>query len=168
MRSHKNNPKSFSHTKIRAMRLNSPKPRAVISRKIKLEKDILSWCKYCQERTTHSSFTCFNRPRPMMKQESDKSRQKRLETSDKWFELNPPDEYGYWHCYLEISPNCPHRLTKATLELEHVKPKSKHAELKYDVNNLRPACGPCNYMKLSTSLEKLAETYPHLKKYLDE
>lgn len=79
--------------------------------------------------------------------------EKRLKLRDEWFELNPPDKEGYWYCYLRISPNCPYRLDKKTVQQEHVLSKTRRPDLKYDVTNLRPACDPCNKLKGSLNYD---------------
>ena len=112
-------------------------------------------CKYCGG-TSHSTLMCQNKPRRPIKQESDKARSKRTKVSREWFKLNPPDEKGVWICYLQISPNCPVKLTRSTITLEHVKSKVRYPELKYEVSNLKPACGECNKLKGSLDLEELS------------
>lgn len=83
-----------------------------------------------------------------------------------WYVKNPPDQHGYWDCYLRISPYCFIRMTYWTVIQEHVKPKKKYPELKYDLDNIRPACEPCNSLKSGSTLEELVETYPHLSIYI--
>ena len=122
-------------------------------------------CKYCG-RTDHYSIACFNKPRGRIKPKSDKYYQQEMDTKWQWFKLNPPDENGYWNCYLSISPMCPIRLNRDTLRLEHVKPRARYPELKFDVTNLKPACSWCNMIKGSSELEELVEDYPHLKVYI--
>lgn len=111
-------------------------------------------CKYCGS-STHTTLMCLNKPRVPIRQESEKARSKRTATSREWYRLNPPDENGTWICYLQISPRCPRILTRSTITLEHVKSKVRHPELKYDVNNLKPACEFCNKLKGSLDLEDL-------------
>lgn len=74
-----------------------------------------------------------------------------------FFLLNPVDENGYWYCYLRISPECPYKLTKQTLQIEHVKSKVRYPHLRYEPTNLRPACGFCNALKDSLDLEELSQ-----------
>lgn len=122
-------------------------------------------CSYCGK-TDHDSLACFDKPRVPMGFESSKTHKQRLATKKEWRELNPPDEYGNWYCYLQISPNCPKILTAETLTQEHVMPKVKAPERRFDVTNIAPACNFCNTLKGSRTLEKLALTYPQLQKYL--
>lgn len=103
-----------------------------------------------------------------LRNESKKSHSKRMSTRRVWFENNPPDENGNYICYLQISSMCPKTLSKQLLTLEHVQPKTKAPELKYDTSNIRPACTWCNRSKASRSLEQLAKIWPHLQVYLDK
>lgn len=86
--------------------------------------------------------------------ESEKTRTSRVQTRDEWFELNPPDEYGFWYCYISKHPNCPQSLTRETLTLEHNLAKVRRPDLKFDVTNLYPACTWDNGAKGSLSAEE--------------
>lgn len=105
----------------------------------------------------HSSLMCPNKARRPLKKESDKTKSRRTAVSRLWFELNPPDARGLWYCYLRISPDCPHKLTRSTITLEHVKSKVRYPELKFEVTNLKPACSPCNKLKGSLDVEELSQ-----------
>lgn len=94
-----------------------------------------------------------------MRKEAVKTRAKRQATSTAWFKLNPPDEFGRWECYLQISDRCPRWVTIETLNIEHVLSKARRPDLKHDLNNLRPACGYCNELKQSLSAEEAKEKY---------
>lgn len=83
-----------------------------------------------------------------------------------WIKNNPPNLNGNWICYLQISTLCLQRLDKQTLTLEHIVPKGRGEEYRYNENNIKPACAPCNGLKGSQTLESLAKTYPHLRKYI--
>jgi hypothetical protein len=48
-------------------------------------------------------------------------------------------------------------MTRETLQLDHVLPRSEYPEFKYDVFNLAEACDKCNHMKGSRTLEKIPE-----------
>jgi hypothetical protein len=102
---------------------------------------------------------CLNKPRKALKQESEKTHDLRTLTNREWFKVNPPDEKGVWICYLQISPNCPVKLTRSTIQLEHVKSKARHPELKYEISNLKPACNNCNQLKRSLDVEDLEKIY---------
>lgn len=90
-----------------------------------------------------------------LRYEALKTKAKRLKTADEWDKLNPPDHNGQWICYLQISPYCPVTLSRETMVREHVEPKNKRPDLKYDVNNLKPSCSPCNKLKAGRSLHKI-------------
>ena len=120
-------------------------------------------CKNCGGK--HYKTFCYQNRKPI-KQESFKSRDKRQVTKSLWFIKNRPDENGYYYCYLRIHSQCPNRLLESEVTLEHVKPKQRYPELKHDLNNLKASCSKCNELKSGISLEKLAESFPHLKKYL--
>lgn len=111
-------------------------------------------CTYCQG-VDHRSMNCSKKPQKKMLKESGKSREKRLNTRKEWFKLNPPSEKGEWICYLNFSPECPLWLTRSTIQLEHVKSKARHPELRYDVANIRPACAACNKLKGSLDVEEI-------------
>lgn len=86
-----------------------------------------------------------------MRQESLKTRQKRLETTATWDAANPPDAHGYWYCYISKHPLCPKKLTKETLVREHDKSKTRSPKDKYDIKNIYPACTWDNEAKGSLS-----------------
>lgn len=119
-------------------------------------------CKYCGSHD-HYSIMCFSRPRRPLKKESDKTHDERTKVNRLWFELNPPNSKGVWFCYLQISPECPKKVTRSTIRLEHVKPKVRYPELKFEVTNLRPSCDACNKVKGSLEIHELAKIWPHLK-----
>lgn len=126
----------------------------------------LPTCNHCGAVGKHYAWQCPSRSKQPLRKESIKSRSKRLEVRELWFELNPPDKHGMWTCYLQISPDCPKRLSEGMVNLEHVKPRSKNPELKYDVSNIKAACLRCNGAKGSRSIAGLARQFPHLEKYL--
>lgn len=43
------------------------------------------------------------------------------------------------------------------MELDHVLSRSRHPELTFDEQNLKPSCHDCNYAKGSLSLEEYLE-----------
>lgn len=46
-------------------------------------------------------------------------------------------------------------LDRGTIRLEHKQSKNHHPELKYDVNNLAPACDACNKLKGSRDASEM-------------
>jgi 5-methylcytosine-specific restriction endonuclease McrA len=125
-------------------------------------------CSHCGSFGKHYSWQCPQKPQAVLRTESPKAKAKRVETSNLWYELNPPDNRGNWRCYLRISPDCPKYVNRATINLEHVLPRVKYRELKYDVANIRPACRSCNKLKGPWTLEQLAETYPRAEQVIKE
>lgn len=111
-------------------------------------------CKYCKKRS-YNEYCFRHKPRKPINKESTKTKQKRIDVSKEWYDQNPPDEFGYWDCYLKISPSCYLRVNQKTINLEHVKSKVRRPDLKYDVKNLKAACSPCNKMKSSKNLEDI-------------
>lgn len=97
-----------------------------------------------------------------LKLESDKTRAKRRGMAAKWFRKNPPGMDGYWYCYLQISSLCPYRLNRSIVTLEHVYPKVKRPDLKFEIKNIKPGCSFCNKLKGSNTPEQLAKSFPHI------
>lgn len=77
--------------------------------------------------------------------------QKWIETRQEWIRLNPPVD-GMYECYLRITPECPRFMVTQHMTLDHVKSRSRYPELRFDLNNLRPACWSCNREKGSRDL----------------
>lgn len=65
-----------------------------------------------------------------------------IEVRKEWFKENPPDENGYYFCYL-----CNKRMTRAETTLDHKKSRSRHPELRFVKSNLAPCCWDCNSEK---------------------
>ena len=129
-------------------------------------------CKTCQS-TWHTKAFCPQNRTPLkqstkrIKPMSDKTRAKSQVRDQAWFEQNPPNERGIWFCYLNISKRCEFKLTRSTIQLEHVSAKVRAPELKYDITNLMPSCAPCNSLKQSLSIKELVSFgHSHLQKYL--
>ena len=130
----------------------------------------MSKCTYC-ESESHTSIMCFNKPRKPLKAKKvinrfGKAAAKWIETKNEWIQRHPPDEFGVWVCYLQISPLCPKYVNIDNMTLDHVKGRGSHPELKYELSNLKPCCFFCNGLKGSRSIEVLARDYPQLEKYL--
>lgn len=123
-------------------------------------------CRHCASHT-HSSIMCYKKLRKPIKQMSQKHYKENIETKTAWFKANPPDENGEWECYLKISKDCLGKLNYRTLNREHVVSKVRAPELRFDINNIKPACQPCNKLKGSLSIKDLAKIFPHLRPLLD-
>jgi 5-methylcytosine-specific restriction endonuclease McrA len=106
--------------------------------------------------------TCFQNPRTKISAESSQHRKKRVYTAAIWFENNPPDEDGYWDCYLQISVNCMQRVNRGTIQLEHIFPKKNYPELAFVVENIKPACLFCNKLKGSKTIYQIAKLFPQV------
>jgi len=85
---------------------------------------------------------------------SKKYAEREAETREAWFVANPPDEHGYWYCYIPKHPNCPHKLTAQTIRLEHDLSKVRRPDLRWDITNIYPACDYDNKAKGSLSAEE--------------
>lgn len=118
-------------------------------------------CKYCGG-SNHTSLMCQQKPRKALNNERASTKSRRTATSRLWFKGNPPDHDGTWGCYLHISPHCPIRVTRSTLQQEHIKPKNRYKELRYMTLNIKASCEFCNKLKGPWTLEELAETYPQV------
>ena len=94
------------------------------------------------------------RPTKRIRPEAIKTRNKRLATTAEWYEANPPDKDGFWYCYISKHPNCPVRLTRETIVLEHNLSKVRRKDLRYDITNIFPACEHDNKAKASLSAKE--------------
>ena len=154
------------------------KDNSDLSKPIKQKKP----CKHCREcPPTHTQYDCFSNPRhitrifgPLPKKRSSirkvsfKSQGKEEAAKRLWFSLNPPDEYGQWDCYLGIHPGCLIKVDEYTITQEHVMPKGRYPELKYNPKNRKAACDPCNQLKSGIHIEKIIQLYPHSKVAIDK
>lgn len=73
-----------------------------------------------------------------------------------WIKDNPPDEYGFWYCYLRTTKLCPIGLNIDQLTIDHENNRNHEG-------GLFPACVYCNGDKGSIALEVYLETHPRLK-----
>lgn len=109
---------------------------------------------YHKPRKPLATRTALKPPTKPMRHEAAKTRQKRVETTAAWFEANPPDANGNWHCYISKHPQCPKLLTRETINLEHDISKARDPKRKYDITNLYPACSFDNKAKGSMSAKE--------------
>lgn len=128
-------------------------------------------CKHCGL-MGHFPYACFHNPKRALKQLKRSPLNKIGKTTKQWFitratwiRKNPPPIEGrYWECYLRIHPWCPGRLTTdkdlvardvGLLTLDHVVARTRDHSKKFALDNLKPACGYCNDMKGSKSLDQV-------------
>lgn len=71
----------------------------------------------------------------------------------KWLRHHLPNHQGYYECYI-----CLKWVLENAVELDHVKSRSRHPELVFDENNIKPICHGCNQRKGSRDL---GETYDY-------
>lgn len=119
-------------------------------------------CKFCL-RTGHFPYACHLNPKVALKRKVGLKRTpiKKIGKQTKqwfitratWIRKHPPDKDGYWYCYLQIHPWCPKKLTVETITLDHVVSRSRDPKLRFNQDNLKPACIHCNEMKGSRSLD---------------
>lgn len=131
-------------------------------------------CDYCKKEGHYQTF-CRQKPKQPIHRNKigrirprSKTVQREREFKNQWLQSNPPDKWGYYTCYLQITPLCPKRISLEQTTLEHIVPAGRGEKYKYDLNNVKPACLPCNSLKGSRTLEALIPEYPHLKKYINK
>ena len=116
-------------------------------------------CKHCKQ-MGHFPYQCFTNPKKALKRtpinKIGKQTKQWFITRATWIRKNPPPIDGqYWTCYLQIHEWCPVRLDIKTLTLDHVISRSHAPGLRFNADNLRPACRYCNSEKGSRSLDKV-------------
>ena len=126
-------------------------------------------CKHCGL-MGHFPYACYQNPKRAIKQikrtalkRSTKPINKIGKTTKQWMvnrvtwiKKNPPPVEGkYWICYLQIHPWCPRRIDVAHLTIDHVVSRSRNAKLRFNLDNLKPACIYCNGEKGSKSLDQV-------------
>lgn len=127
-------------------------------------------CKWCgQVNPKHWPFQCRKNPRITTNRNAKKPISKKAAADKRtrvaWYGANPPDENGYYWCYLNISSQCPRYMTPMETTLDHIAPKGTNFKLRHDLLNLMPSCYWCNSLKGSRSLKeafKLDQNKPPL------
>lgn len=122
-------------------------------------------CKHCG-RMGHYSYACYQNPKRALKalkrspiNKIGKNTKQWFITRATWIKKNaPPIEGKYWICYLQIHPWCPVRISVENLTLDHVVSRSSDPSLRFNQDNLKPACKYCNEMKGSQKLERVKPT----------
>ena len=122
-------------------------------------------CKFCGDPTPkHFPYACPVNPKVDLKRKVGLKRtpiKKIGKTTKQWFMTRatwirknpPPIEGKYWECYLRIHPYCPGRVDLEHLTLDHVVSRSRDPSLRFNLDNLRPACKWCNTEKGSKALD---------------
>lgn len=113
-------------------------------------------CSSCQG-INHTAFNCPSKPRKPLHTKkrlnpigkigralAKQSRQFKRET--------PTNHEGYYECYL-----CGRWITPEETRPEHVKSRSHHPEHRFNKENLKPACDPCNEAKGSMDVDNYLE-----------
>lgn len=128
-------------------------------------------CKHCGL-MGHFSYQCYTNPKKALKRteikrtplkRSTKPISRVGKTTKQWFitratwiRKNPPPIDGeFWECYLQIHEWCPVRIDLKRLTLDHVVSRSRDPSLRFNLDNLKPACSYCNTEKGSRSYEKV-------------
>lgn len=123
-------------------------------------------CKFCRDpNPNHFPYTCPVNPKVALKRKVGlkrtplkkvgKQTKQWFVTRATWIRKHPPDEQGFWYCYLQIHPWCPKKLTLETLTLDHVVARTKDPSKRFAQDNLQPACIYCNNEKGSKSLDQV-------------
>jgi 5-methylcytosine-specific restriction endonuclease McrA len=86
-----------------------------------------------------------------------KIQQKWLKFRIAWFDTNPPDEYGFYHCYYCTYFNLGSSLTRKETTLDHYRSRSAHPELRFNEDNIVPCCWWHNSDKGSIDGDKYIE-----------
>lgn len=68
----------------------------------------------------------------------------------KWLFNHPPNHEGFYTCYI-----CKRWIKANEVTLDHIKSRSRHPELVFDEDNMRPCCYDCNFKKGSRDLEEI-------------
>lgn len=124
-------------------------------------------CKWCGSKDHYQTF-CRKRPqkpiktsqKPLKRTPIKRTTSKRTKLDREFREhyliLHPPDEWGYYTCYLQTVPLCPIRLTPEQATIEHKIPKGsvKGMNLRHNEDNIGIACTFCNSDKGSIPLNK--------------
>lgn len=114
-------------------------------------------CKWCGDpEPKHYPFQCFQNPKYGKYKMPTQQRMNRGSVAwtmkavrDHWFSKNPPNHEGYYVCYL-----CGRWVLPIDTELDHVEARSRRPDLRYDLDNLKPACHGCNKAKGSLSVDE--------------
>lgn len=128
-------------------------------------------CTFCNKEG-HTQTFCWDKKQKPIKVNKDQfgkikyqgtaKEKKDKEFKNQWIQDHPPGNNGFWICYLQIAPFCPVQLDIYTLTLEHIIPKSRGIQYRFDPKNIGPACYWCNSLKGSRTIEALGITQKQL------
>lgn len=116
----------------------------------------LKQCKWCKEdNPKHWPYQCRNNPkmtaRPLKRFKAGKVSHTWQRTREIWFRENYQDSYNCFYCG--------RHLWIYEVTLDHYLSRSRHPELRYDLENLRPSCALCNYEKGSIDGDIFVKRY---------
>ena len=69
----------------------------------------------------------------------------------KYLKLHPPDHAGMYDCAI-MSARCLGRVSKEEITLDHIIPRSRRPDLRFDPENIQLSCLPCNSEKGSKTI----------------
>lgn len=106
-------------------------------------------CKVCGKRA-YSNYCVQHKPKKPLKKTKYLKRIGKVgrqwaQTRKEWIQKNLPDK-GYWECRY-----CGKKLTIDKLTLDHKLSRSRRPDLRFEHDNLVPACWECNNQKGSLS-----------------
>lgn len=129
-------------------------------------------CRWCGS-SEHTQFYCYKKPRKQIAKISKKRlenpkpiKQKKpikkigkraikwRETSKEWKKLNPPNEYGYWHCKVGGALLSDKQDEVLRLNLCHDKSRARHPSLAFELSNIFPGCPRHNKEQGSKDLDE--------------
>lgn len=122
------------------------KPRKPITAQ---KATVTNHCKICDS-DDHTAFYCKEKAKSSTPKQyknlkmNGKYHKQWLKVRKQWFKDHPQDWYVCYICHKSLVP--------AETTLDHVIPRSRRPDLRYEPSNLKPCCWPCNTEKGSKSL----------------
>jgi 5-methylcytosine-specific restriction endonuclease McrA len=122
--------------------------------------------KYCKNCKTfgHTQFYCNAKPKKPLKTSKPLNKHGKvfkqwIKTRDTYFDRNPPDENGFYYCYI---PTCAKPLLRkkdpdrpiGVATLDHIVARTRNPSLRFKQSNLAPCCYFHNKDKGSLSLDQ--------------
>lgn len=81
------------------------------------------------------------------------TKKKWLSTRSAWLKANQPDYKGCYTCHY-----CGKSVDYTIITLDHLIPRSRAPELRYELSNLVPCCSSCNRLKGSVAHDEYLHT----------